>query len=284
LRAWAEAQPDKKVEVFRLDLPDFPSSRHAPKYTAYEDNLYELTMPVVAGMDQQAAEKHLLQRTDALAAGVLRKLTTTGLAGLTLDDRCDWTRFLMSLRLRQPGIVQQLRTKSSEHLEAALIGSPEEYDTVVDSGDPPTLLEWTRQNYPGLIENFGMSIFHELVDNVEVDNKMLRMKWWLWDFTQEKNDLLVADQPCIFPKGIDELDSVIALPIGPSKAFMATRTDRVANIMRQQRPKNLLTRINESSLDQARTRVYACDACPRRFICNRLAKRRAAEREVCRHE
>ena len=92
MRAWAEAQPDKKVEVFRLDLPDFPSSRHAPKYTAYEDNLYELTMPVVAGMDQQAAEKHLLQRTDALAAGVLRELTTTGLAGLTLDDRCDWTR------------------------------------------------------------------------------------------------------------------------------------------------------------------------------------------------
>jgi hypothetical protein len=125
LRAWAETQPDQKVEVFRLDLPDLPSSRLAPKYTAYEDNLYALTMPVVAGMEQQAVEKHLLRRVDDLAAGVLRKLTTTGLAGLTLDDRCDWTRFVMSLRLRQPAIVQQLRTESSEYLQASLLGQPE---------------------------------------------------------------------------------------------------------------------------------------------------------------
>ena len=75
-------------------------------------------MPVVAGLGQQAVEKHLLRRVDDLAAGVLRKLTTKGLAGLTLDDRCDWARFLMSLRLRQPAIVQQLRTESSEYLEA----------------------------------------------------------------------------------------------------------------------------------------------------------------------
>jgi hypothetical protein len=83
LRAWAETQPDRKVEIVRLDLPDFPSSRHAPKYTAYEDNLYALPMPVVAGLGQQAVEKHLLRRVDDLAAGVLRRLTTRGLAGLT---------------------------------------------------------------------------------------------------------------------------------------------------------------------------------------------------------
>jgi hypothetical protein len=89
LRAWAKTQPDKRVEVFRLDLPDLPSSRHAPKYTAYEDNLYALTMSLVAGMEQQAVEKYLLQQIDNLGAGMLRKLTTTGLAGLTLENRCD---------------------------------------------------------------------------------------------------------------------------------------------------------------------------------------------------
>jgi hypothetical protein len=105
-----------EVEVFRLDLPGLPSSRRTAKYTAYEDNLYALTMPVVAGMEQQAVEKRLLGRIDDLAAGVLRRLTTTSLAGLTSDDRCDWARFLMSLRLRQPAIIQQLRTESSEYL------------------------------------------------------------------------------------------------------------------------------------------------------------------------
>ena len=106
LRAWAETQPDKKVEIFRLDQPGLPSSRRAPKYTAYEEDLYALSMPVVAGMEQQAVEKHLLRRIDGLAAGVLRRLMTKGFAGLTLEDRCDWARFLMSLRLRQPEMVQ----------------------------------------------------------------------------------------------------------------------------------------------------------------------------------
>lgn len=277
LRAWAETMPDKKVETFRLSLPHLPSSRHAPKHTAYEENLYALTMPVVAGMEQQAVEKHLLRHIDELAAGVLRKLTTTGLAALTPDDRSDWARFLMSLRLRQPSIVQQLRTESSENLEASLIDTPEEYDAVAGTGNPPTLVEWTRMNYPGLIENFGMSFFHELVDNPKVGEKILRMKWWLWDFTREQNDLLLADHPCIFTKGIDDPDLVIALPIGPRKAFMATMTDRVATIMRRQCPKDLLMRMNESSLGQARVRIYARDTSPRRFICNRLVRRRSAE-------
>lgn len=279
LRAWAEATPDKKVETFRLDLPHVPSSRHAPKHTAYEENLYALTMPVVAGMEQQAVEKHLLRHIDELAAGVLRKLATTGFTPLTPEDRSDWARFLMSLRLRQPDMIQQLRTESSEHLEASLMDNPEEYDAVAGTGNPPTLVEWTRENYPGLIENFGMSFFHRLVDNPEIGEKILHMKWWLWDFAREHHDLLLADHPCIFTKGIDDPDLVIALPIGPRKAFMATKTDRVATIMRRQRPRDLLVRMNESSLGQARVRVYSRDTSPRRFICNRLINRRRSEQQ-----
>ena len=187
----------------------------------------------------------------------------------------DWARFVMSLRLRQPSLVQQLRTESSEHLEASLVVEPDEYEALAGIDDPPTLVEWTRKNYPGLIENFGLSFFHKLVDNTEIGTKILRMKWWLWNFTREQNELLLADQPCIFTKGIDDPDLVIALPIGPRKAFMATAAERVAAIMRRRRPKDLLLRINESSLNQARVRVYARDASPRRFICNRLIRRRS---------
>ena len=142
LRAWAETQPDRKVESFRLDLPHLPSSRRAPKHVGYEENLFALTMPVVAGMEQQAVERHLLRRIDDLAADVLRKLAATGLAGLTPDNRRDWVRFLMSLRLRQPNIIQLLRIESSEHLETSLTDKPEEYDALAAMDDPPTLVEW----------------------------------------------------------------------------------------------------------------------------------------------
>lgn len=282
LRAWAETTPDKKVEIFRLDRPRVPSSRRSPRHTAYEKNLYALTMPIVAGMEQQAVEINVLKHIDTLAAMVLRKLTTTGFTDITWDDRCDWVRFLMSLRLRQPNIVQQLRTGVAEHLEGSLIDQPEEYDAIAEVGDPPTLVEWTRKTYPGLIENFGLSFFNRLVGDPEIGRKILRMKWWLWHFTQERHDLLLADHPCIFTAGIDDPDLVIALPIGPRKAFMATANERVANILRQQRPKHLLMRLNESSLAQAGPRIYACDASAHRFIANRLIRPRLVLQPVTR--
>lgn len=146
LRAWAKSAPDHKIETFRLDLPHLPSSRHGPRHTAYEDNLYSLTKPNVAGMEQQAVEKHFLRHIDELAAGVLNKLIVTGFKELTPRDRSDWARFLMSLRLRQPAMVQQLRTESSEHLKASLADKPEEYDALAGIADPPTLEEWTNLN------------------------------------------------------------------------------------------------------------------------------------------
>ena len=104
--------------------------------------------------------------------------------------------------------------------------------------------------------------------------KIARMKWWLYPFAMEKHDLLLADHPCIFTMGIDNPDLVIALPIGPRKAFMAAGSERVANLLRQQRPKHLLTWLNERSLLQARARIYTRDASAHRFIVNRLRHRR----------
>lgn len=57
---------------------------------------------------------------------------------------------------------------------------------------------------------------------------------------------------------------------------MATQSERVAKIMRRQDPKHLAMRINESSLFQARSRIYARDASVERFIRNRLAKKASA--------
>ncbi len=186
----------------------------------------------------------------------------------------DWARFLMSLRLRQPDIVEMLKRESTQYLKATL---NENYEELAAPEDAPTLEEWTEQQYPGLIENFGLSFFHELVDNQEIGTKILKMKWWLWDFSEAPYDLLLSDHPCIFVHGLDDPDCVIALPIHPRKAFMATRSDEVAKIMRNQRQRDLAVRLNESSVNQARARIYACNESPRRFIKNRLAKK--TERE-----
>ena len=74
LAPWATPNLDGKLEVFRLDMAAICSSRHTPKHTAYEENLYALTKNVIAGMDKQAIEKSFLMRIDNSAARVREKL------------------------------------------------------------------------------------------------------------------------------------------------------------------------------------------------------------------
>ena len=269
LRAWAKKSPDGKVEDIRLDIEGFPSSRRVPKSTGYVDDLFALSRPVVAGMEKQAVEKIFFMQVDNLAARAHQKLVEDGLRSLTIDERSDWVRFLMSLRVRQPDIIQNLKTESRDHLEKTLGLQPEEYDEIANSDDVPTLVEWTEQMFPGLIENFGLSFLHEISNNPSVGDKIFKMKWWVWDFTEVPFDLLLADHPCIFTKGIDDLNLIIALPISPKKAFLATNSEQTATMIRQAAPKHLAMLLNESSLSQARTRIYARNTLSKRFIQNR---------------
>ena len=273
LRAWADTTEDAKVEVFRLDLPHVHSSRRKPEYTGYEDNLYTLTKPAVLGVEQQAVEAEFLQRVDSEGAKLLCKLYTTGLADLKPQDRGSWVSFILSLLFRTPDAVSWLRANASDVLKSSLNERPEEYDAIADTFDPPTLAGFVEKGFPGYIEDFGMMSLGKLICDRGHSEKILRMKWWLSDFGGQRNHLLLSDRPCILTTNIHNPDLVLALPISPWKAFMASNTCRIASIIRRQRPQNLLVQINESSLRQANRRVYARDASPLRFISDRLAKR-----------
>ena len=257
-------------QEFRLDLKGLPTMRRVPKATAYQDNLYALTKPEVAGMSQQAIETDLMSHIDNYAAPVRVKMEQHGLKNLSIPERQDWVRFLMSLRVRQPDIVSQIRTEGAHNLSENLLEAPEQYEALAEEHDAPTLEEWVEQHYPGLIENFGLSCIPKLVDNREVGTKILYLRWWLWDFSNAKHELLLADNPCIFTGGIDAPELIVALPISPTKAFFATRGDLTAAKLRQQSPSTLVVQLNESSVLQARTRVYARTDAPKRFIGNRL--------------
>ena len=275
LKAWADTTEDKRIEVFRLDLPHLPSSRRAPGYTGYEDNLYTLTKPEVAGVAQQAVEIKFLQSIDSEGARVLRKISTNNLGGqiqLPLKDRYCWALFIISLRFRAPGIVSRLRAEAPDYLMDSLNARPEEYDSLALISDPPTLTEFVEINHPGYIENFGMMSLGKLICDQERVEQLMYMRWWMCDFSGLDGHLLLADRPCVFTAGMDSPDLVIALPVSPSKAFMATKTDHVGRIIRQQRLRDLMRCINESSLIQAERRIYAPDESPRRFIRELLVK------------
>ena len=273
LRAWIDGASDGMFQEFRLDLKGLPTRRRVPKATGYKHNLWALTKPEVAGMSQQAIETDFMSRIDNNAAPVRVKMEQHGLKSLSNTERQDWVRFLLSLRVRQPEIISQIWTEGAHNLRQNLLDAPEQYEALAEEDDAPTLEEWVEQHYPGLIENFGLSCIPKLVDNRMVGTKILYLRWWLWDFSNAKHELLLADNPCIFTGDIDAPELIVALPISPTKAFLATRGDLTAAKLRQQSPSTLVVQLNESSVLQARKRVYARTDAPKRFIANRLPSR-----------
>lgn len=272
LSSWANQQLDSRIEVIRLDLTQgITSSRRRPRYTGYEEDLYALTEDKIAGMGKQAVETCFLKHVDNNAANVRRKILNEGLHALNEEDRISWVRFIMSLRLRQPEIVDEIRQKSSIVLTEDLDKDPEEYEELVSDDDPASLKEWAEKHYPGLIDNFGMSIFHEIVDNEDLGDKILRLRWFLFKFDDVKHNLLLSDQPCVFTSDIDADDLIIALPIHPKALFLAVRGDKTAALLREVAPNILIRMMNTTSVSQARVRIYATDDQQLRFIENRTS-------------
>lgn len=267
-RPWAGV--DGALQVFRMKGGRFETFRQVPKGNGYEEDMLSLTRETVAGMAKHAIEKVVLQAVDDEASKVRNKLESGQLISLTLEERSAWVCFIMSLRLRQPSNIIYLRNESEAVLRRNLAEAPEEYEAFAGNAAPATLEEWTELMFPGAIENFGLSFFHELLDDPGVGNKLLRLRWWVYDFSTCSNHLLLADHPCVFAGGIDHPDLVVFLPISPRKAFLATRGELTAQALRQAEPKGLISRLNDASVKQANERVFARNLSPSRFVENRL--------------
>jgi hypothetical protein len=115
---------------------------------------------------------------DTPAALIVQKILSREFCKLTLDERSDFAYFILSLRARHPDAVALANAKGLEAITSALARDPDEYEAVKGSASPPTLTEWTRQNAPSLIPNFGMSRIPRLITHDKTVEHILRTPWW----------------------------------------------------------------------------------------------------------
>ena len=228
-----------------------------------------LTRDEIAGMKKHDIETIVLQQVDNDAALIRTKLYERPLLSLTHDERCAWVRFIMSLRIRDPAVVRQLIVESDIKLRRSLADNPNEYGQLTTCDDPATLEEWTERRFPGLIENFGLSFFHDLLNDDRVGNQLLRLTWWVFDTSPAPNYLLLGDRPAVFFGGIENPHLAVALPIAPDMLFVATRGDALAKGLARVPLATLVARVNDATVMQAHKYVYSLDAASHRFVQNR---------------
>lgn len=227
-----------------------------------------LTQDVIGNRNKHDIETVVLQQVDNDAALVRAKLHARQTHTLTNDERCAWFRFIMSIRIREPAIVERLILQSSEELRRSL-REDHNYEQIAGSNDPASLTEWAETKHPGLIDNFGLTFYDKLLNNENIGNKLLRLTWWACDVSSAPNSLLLGDRPCIFFEGIDDPNLSIALPIAPDMVFIATRGELLAKGLNRVPPAALVSWINKATVAQATKYIYARDDRSLRFVRNR---------------
>lgn len=236
-----------------------------------------------AGMNHLYALKHypqdpqLLERDfmgpliDGPAAEVCQHLCQSS-APLTGNQRASWTRFLMSLRIRGPEVIDRLRTEAEEELRQNLMASPEEYNKLRSPEDPVNLYDYLEKLRPGFVADFGIRMLPDLLNDGPIFKKIYEMYWWTHSFDGASVNLLTSDSPLIISTGINNGNCVIALPLSPSLCFFATHNLKTASRVASRPASRLARALNLETVKQARQFVYSNNQLQKKFIEKHLKK------------
>jgi hypothetical protein len=268
LKQWANA--NGRIVRYHRPYREVVLGQIAPSNTGYEPYLYTLEgYPPAA---RQAIEKEFMGPVvDGPAAEALRILIERDKYKLTQKPRSDWTRYLMSLRLRNPEMMADINHEARSHLSRELSRNPKEYEAVKRDSDPATLLELVERNAPVILDNFGKSLLPALIDNQKIGQAIFDMSWWVVDFFSSAVSLLTSDRPFVMTAALKADRCVIALPLGPRHAFFAARHNHlITGTLGKKGVTGVAKALNESIVTQAIKHVYGADRFHLRFVEKRL--------------
>lgn len=270
LSRWS--QSDGKVIRYYRPHQAVVASSIAPEYTGYERGLYRLDgcVPEV----QNTIEKNFMAPVvDDPAARALDALFGRDNSKFTPAHRQAWTRFVMSLHVRNPGKVAYIINQADCVLRQSLLADPEEYEAVRGANDPLTLVEWVEQEDSVILSNFGKQILPSIITHQPTGDAIIRMHWWTIGIADGFPDLLTCDRPVYMSHGVMDERCFIALPLSPRFVFIATWSQSTFDRVMSHGIKAVTKSINESMVTQAEKYVYGAHDRHLRFVKNRFSQR-----------
>jgi hypothetical protein len=238
----------KRVGATVLTRRTFPSG------TGYEKDLYRVDgLPDAVA---QALESEFMHMVDTEANYALGKIMSGDSTPWSADMRSAWTRFILSLRFRNPEAVHILK----EHMLALWTATA---DTV--GGIPRTLVERMGSER-------AARLLHDVINNEQLGPTIFKMHWNRVVLEASSLTLLTSDRPLDMPKGLASNDAYIALPVGPKMLFVASHDRACAKRLAAANATTVVKNVNLAVVRQARKFVWGVDDGQRRFVQNRMSK------------
>lgn len=240
-----------------------------PDGTGYVRGLY--TVPRNDPRVAEYIEREFFKVTDNSASLVLAVLRSGQPIEWNSDNRSAWTRFIISLMLRNPEYVARMAAEVVDFFNPSSSELNERYREIRRPEDPETYEEYIAlTGHPaGRASAIAMQT---IIDSPRMGGHLNQMRWSTLTFKNAKHTLLTSDRPILMTNGLVKPRDHLAIPIGPLALFVATNTEESDDIIKSMNPRELMQQVNDRVACQAQRFVYGTDDSQLRFVASRLGK------------
>jgi hypothetical protein len=233
LKQWAGS--DRKLCEFKRRYHGVLPKRVSPAATGYMQGLYSIedTDPDVVN----AIETKFLMPADGFAAEAMRDLVLDRPFQHPVRMRHSWTRFVLSLMIRYPEAIAEMKRQ----LRANVVNM---YIETKEPNEPATFAEYEALHGTNELARLHGKLMMDLMQDSRMGRLIYNMYWGAIRFSNYEHDLLTSDRPVasnVFPLSANHL----CLPIGPEHLFIACETERAETEFRRLKPDVVMLTVND---------------------------------------
>jgi hypothetical protein len=181
------------------------------------------TVEALPPTEARFLEDVFFQIADDAAAQALKILLSPSPWNFTTKIRSGWSRFIMSLMVRNPESVQKYKEVAAVLFKDALPRIEAEYARDRRLDDPPTYAEYAQRHGPNPAGRTIIRVIQALADNEELGRRINSMRWTVFSDTSPKFELLTSDRPMLVTNGIGPPRATSSCP-SPHFTFSWQRT------------------------------------------------------------
>lgn len=246
--------PDGSIcRYFRNAVGEIDCKPASPGGMGYGQGLY--STEGLRPEHKQQVETLFMQPLDTEADRVHQRLLDGEVGALSDEQRCRWAGLIMSLWFRTPGEVAGIRAAVEALYDSGIGRSLPGSDELIELPD-------TVRN------ELAMQVMMRAIDDGDRGRELINMHWDVIEIDRSR-EFFISDSPLSQPSSFARLGapaSYIAMPISPTKLFIAANSPTLSGAMRKLPQRELVARQNRAAVGQAEHFVGATSRAADKFI------------------
>jgi Protein of unknown function (DUF4238) len=246
---------DNKLTQFQWLRGEIRVDRFNARSVAKENHLYSQRLH--ESSPNVTVERDFLgPHIDEPAAAVHKRILSDGHEGLDDQQRFEWSRFVLSLLVRTPEMIDFMRRAGRQLMGQALDEQPDGMLHLRQHDPTTTLKRWAEVNRPHLMEDVGVRTLPAVLTSPQLNHRILEGTWSTMSLEDSNVDALISDNPVVYLGDIKEGFSFM-LPISPKRAFVVCSSPSDTAKVVEMKRTGLTKSVNRRLVQRAKRYVYS---------------------------